>query len=136
MDVLINIDVPDLAKAIGFYTQAFHLRVGRHFGVGGVELLGGTSPIYLLVKPSGSAPFEGATEKRTYARHWSPVHLDFIVEALEPAIQRAVRSGAIQEGDVRDAVWGRIALFRDPFGHGFCLIQFKGRGYDEIATAG
>jgi hypothetical protein len=21
----------------------------------------------------------------------------------------------------------------DPFGHGFCLIQFLGRGYDEIA---
>ena len=21
----------------------------------------------------------------------------------------------------------------DPFGHGFCFIQFLGRGYDEIA---
>jgi lactoylglutathione lyase len=22
----------------------------------------------------------------------------------------------------------------DPFGHGLCLIEFRGRGYDEIAT--
>jgi hypothetical protein len=22
----------------------------------------------------------------------------------------------------------------DPFGHGFCLIEFTGRGYDEVAT--
>lgn len=26
------------------------------------------------------------------------------------------------------------ALFVDPFGHGFCLIEFTGRGYDEIAS--
>jgi hypothetical protein len=24
----------------------------------------------------------------------------------------------------------------DPFGHGFCLIEFTGRGYDEVATEG
>jgi lactoylglutathione lyase len=32
-------------------------------------------------------------------------------------------------------VWGRIAQLADPFGHGLCLIQFLGRGYDEIATS-
>jgi hypothetical protein len=31
-------------------------------------------------------------------------------------------------------VWGRIAHMADPFGHGLCLIQFLGCGYDEIAT--
>jgi lactoylglutathione lyase len=35
---------------------------------------------------------------------------------------------------VRDAAWGRLALLADPFGHGFCLIEFKGRSYGEIAT--
>jgi hypothetical protein len=24
-------------------------------------------------------------------------------------------------------------LMVDPFGHGFCLVQFLGRGYEEIA---
>ena len=27
-----------------------------------------------------------------------------------------------------------IAMLADPFGHGICLIEFVGRGYDEIAT--
>jgi predicted enzyme related to lactoylglutathione lyase len=35
---------------------------------------------------------------------------------------------------VRTHVWGRIAVLSDPFGNGFCLIQFLNRGYDEIAT--
>lgn len=26
-----------------------------------------------------------------------------------------------------------IALLADPFGHGFGLVQFLGRGYDEVA---
>ena len=30
--------------------------------------------------------------------------------------------------------WGKLALMADPFGHGFCLVQFLNRGYDEIAT--
>ena len=25
-------------------------------------------------------------------------------------------------------------MLADPFGHGICLIEFVGRGYDEIAT--
>jgi hypothetical protein len=29
--------------------------------------------------------------------------------------------------------WGKLALMADPFGHGFCFVQFVGRGYDEIA---
>jgi hypothetical protein len=29
--------------------------------------------------------------------------------------------------------WGRIAILADPFGHGFCVLQFSGRGYDAIA---
>jgi hypothetical protein len=28
-----------------------------------------------------------------------------------------------------------MARMADPFGHGFCLLQFKGRGYDEIVEA-
>jgi len=29
--------------------------------------------------------------------------------------------------------YGKLALMADPFGHGFCFIQFVGRGYDEVA---
>jgi catechol 2,3-dioxygenase-like lactoylglutathione lyase family enzyme len=50
MQVLINVDVDDLDKATHFYETAFGLKVGRRFGVPGVEVLGSSAPIYLLVK--------------------------------------------------------------------------------------
>jgi predicted enzyme related to lactoylglutathione lyase len=37
------------------------------------------------------------------------------------------------ESEVQTHAWGRLALLADPFGNGFCLLQFTGRGYDEIA---
>jgi hypothetical protein len=48
-------------------------------------------------------------------------------------VKRAVGAGAKLERPVRSQAWGDIALLADPFGNGFCLIQFRGRGYDEIA---
>lgn len=133
MNVLINIDVNDLARATEFYTGAFGWRVGRRFGEDGVELLGATAPVYLLAKGTGTPPFPGAAG-RAYTRHWTPVHLDVVVEDLKPALERALAHGARLEHPPREAAWGRIAVLSDPFGHGFCLIQFLGRGYDEIAT--
>jgi predicted enzyme related to lactoylglutathione lyase len=61
------------------------------------------------------------------------VHLDFVVPDLHTALERACAAGARLEHDVRTEKWGRIALLSDPFGNGFCLIEFSGRGYDEIA---
>jgi uncharacterized glyoxalase superfamily protein PhnB len=90
--------------------------------------------MYLLAKPAGSPAAPGAA--RGYGRHWTPVHLDVAVRDLDEACARAVAAGAVPEGDPRTADWGRIARFADPFGHGFCLIQFTDAGYDAIATAG
>ena len=132
--VLVNLDVDDLEKAMRFYTRAFQLSIGRRFGPFAVELVGGETPLYLLVKKPGTEPFPGAGPLRTYQRHWTPVHIDFAVEDLDQALARAVEAGAVQEGPVKDHDWGRIVLMADPFGHGFCLIQFKGAGYDEVAT--
>jgi lactoylglutathione lyase len=72
-------------------------------------------------------------DRRRYRRHWSPVHLDVVVDDLEAALARALAAGARAEGEIRTAAWGRIVTLADPFGHGLCLIQFLGRGYDEIA---
>jgi predicted enzyme related to lactoylglutathione lyase len=133
MQLLVNIDVNDLASAVAFYCGAFELTVGRRFGADGVELLGASSPIYLLAKAEGSAASAFTNQKRTYARHWSPVHLDFVVPEIEPALERAVSAGAKLERPIQTSQWGRLALMADPFGHGFCLVQFVGKGYDEIA---
>jgi predicted enzyme related to lactoylglutathione lyase len=132
--LLINIDVDDLERAVAFYTTALGLKVGRRFGSLATELTGGTAPIYLLAKPDGSTAGPATGERRRYARHWTPVHLDVVVDDLDAAIERAKAAGARLEAAPATHTWGRIAPMADPFGHGLCLIQFLGRGYDEIAT--
>lgn len=133
MELLANIDVDDLEKGIAFYTEAFSLKVGRRFGREGVELLGMSSPLYLLVKAAGTPAASGLTQARDYRRHWTPVHLDFVVPDVESAVKAAMAAGALLEDPIETHKWGRIAHLADPFGHGVCLLQFLGRGYDEIA---
>jgi lactoylglutathione lyase len=132
MRLLLNIDVPDLAAAETFYVAAFGLTPARRFGGGMIELTGAEATIYLLEKPPGTIGAIGSA--RDYARHWTPLHCDVVVDDLDVALARAVAAGAAQEGAVREANWGRIVQLADPFGHGWCLVQFLGRGYDEIAT--
>ena len=134
MEMLANIDVPDLDPAQAFYCAAFDLRVGRRFGGDAVELLGGPLPIYLLKKAAGTPATPGQEAVRSYQRHWSPVHLDIVVPDIEAAAGRAIAAGATQESPIQHSGWGKLALFADPFGHGFCLVEFVGRGYDEITT--
>ena len=131
MRLLINLDVPELAPAQALYCEAFELKVGRRFD-GVVELLGAVAPIYLLQK-SADDPAAGLAERR-YQRHWTPIHIDVVVDDLDYALARALRAGFALEGDIREANWGRIAQLADPFGHGWCLLQFLGRGYDEITS--
>ena len=131
--LLVNVDVDNLAKAVVFYRDALGLEPGRRLGEGVVEMLGAEAPLYLLEKPSGTAAFPDADKTRNYARHWTPVHLDFVVPDIRAALDKARTAGAHVERGVRTERWGRIALLSDPFGNGFCLIEFAGRGYDEIA---
>ena len=34
---------------------------------------------------------------------------------------------------IGEHVCGKLAFLADPFGYGFCFVQFLGRGYDAIA---
>jgi predicted enzyme related to lactoylglutathione lyase len=127
----INIDVDDLDDAVAFYTRAFGFTVGRR-DLEWAELLGAPSPVDLLAKPPGTLALpRGTRALRDYERHWTPVHLDLVVDDVDAAVSRAVAAGAKLERDVATQPWGRIAILADPFGHGFCLIEFRGRGYDE-----
>ena len=134
VDLLVNIDVEDLERAIAFYTGAFELQIGRRFGADGVELLGASAPIYLLVKAAGTRPSANSDQVRDYGRHWTPVHLDIVVQDLDAALARAIAAGASLERPAQTNNWGKLALLADPFGNGFCLVEFVGRGYDEIAS--
>ena len=129
-NLLVNIDVDDLDKGTRFYCEGLGLRVGRRFE-GWLELVGGTAPIYLLPKDKGTEAFPNGA-KRDYARHWTPVHLDFVVSDIGKAIARALAAGAKLERDVTTHAYGKLALLADPFGNGFCLLEFTGEGYDAI----
>ena len=134
IEMLANIDVDNLEHAVDFYSRALGLEVGRRLeAFGAVEMVGASSKIYLLAKAPGTASSAGSPAQRNYQRHWTPIHLDFVVDDLDAAIRRAQAAGATLETQTDAEAWGRLALMADPFGHGFCLLQFIGRGYDEIA---
>ena len=132
MELRICIDVDNMERAIAFYTEGLGLRCGRQFQSGFVELLGAGSPIDLLLQAEGTTPLPGHAGTRSYQRHWTPVHLDFVVDDINAAVERLLRHGAVLERPVSDRVWGRIAGLADPFGHGVDLLQFTGCGYDAI----
>lgn len=134
MRIVVNIDVDDLEKAIKFYAAAFDLRLGRRLFNGSVaEMVGATSTIHLLANPCKTVAIPNAALLREYERHWTPVHLDFEVENVYLAVERAVEAGARLEGEIRSFPWGYLATMSDPFGHGFCLLKFIGNDYDEVA---
>lgn len=133
MRILVNIDVPELEPAIDFYRRAFGLRLQRRLGSKVAEMRGAEAPIYLLEKAAGT-PAAGATRQpRDYARHWTPVHLDVVVDDADLAVERAVAAGARLEDPAVSHDWGRIAHLSDPYGHGICILQFLGQGYDALA---
>ncbi|MBB3230144.1 VOC family protein [Halomonas stenophila] len=131
MKMLINIDVPELAPAIAFYCAAFGLELDRLLDDDVAELTGGESTIYLLENASGSRGVKEPAKYRDYSRHWTPVHLDIVVEDIEQAAARVLNCGAVQESDCIEWRGSKCITFSDPFGHGFCLIEFIGDGYSS-----
>ncbi|PKQ42405.1 glyoxalase [Pseudomonas sp. YY-1] len=135
MQLLLNLDVPDLPAAVAFYQQALGLSVGRRLFDGTVvEMLGAAVPLYLLHKTAASQACTEAHVRRNYDRHWMPLHLDLVVDELDSALARAIAAGARQEGDIHEYDWGRLVTLSDPFGHGLCFIQWRDEGYDLVTT--
>ena len=132
LQLRVCIDVDDLDKGIAFYTRALGLTVGRRLGKNWAELLGAQVSVDLLAEKPGTAPIPVAGSLRDYRRHWTPVHLDWPVADLDAAVGRAQAAGATLEAGIREKKWGRLAILADPFGNGFCLLEFRGRGYDEL----
>lgn len=131
MKILVNIDVPQLESAIRFYTAALGLKLNRLMDDDVAELTGASSVIYLLLNPAGSMPARDLPEARKYSRHWTPVHVDFVVEDIEEAARKAMGAGAKRESECVEWNGSKCITFSDPFGHGFCLIEFEGDTYIE-----
>jgi len=131
MKVIINIEVPDLRAAIKFYTNALGLTHNRTIDEDVAELIGASSIIYLLQKNADSSASSKSSAVRNYARHWTPVHLDFVVADISSAREKALQAGAICESECIEWMGSKCITFSDPFGHGFCLIEFTNGTYQE-----
>ena len=129
MRIIVNIDVPEFAPAIVFYTNAFNLKLSRLIDEDVAELAGTSSVIYLLANSGGSSAASTVVDKHRYTRHWTPVHIDFVVEDLKEATDRAVKAGANRESECGEWRGSKCITFSDPFGHGFCLIEFAEKTY-------
>lgn len=127
-DVLINIDVPELEPAIAFYGAAVGAKLVRRLDDDVAELEYGASLIYLLRKAAGSRATPDGSLRRS-DRHWTPVHVDFVVDDIDAAVARALAAGATRESERIEWRGSKCVTFSDPFGHGFCLIELTGDGY-------
>ena len=121
MTFSVCIDVPNLADGIRFYSRAFGFRETANPFEGVALLKASGQEVCLLEKAEGSAASNTTDDTRRYGRHWTPVHLDFLVADLDEALRKATAAGAIVEEVHRDSE--SIAFCCDPFGHGFCLIE-------------
>ncbi len=120
------IDVPDVARAVEFYGKTFGWTSIERSGF--AEMVGAPVPIDLLPRDEGSRTMP-SNATRVYERHWTPIHLDVIVDDVDATVARAVALGAVLESGPDDESFGRIAQLADPFGHGLCILQMSERGY-------
>lgn len=107
MRLLINIDVDDLDKGIRFDEDGLGFSLAKRLFDGTVaEMHGTSSKLYLLENPLGTFATTDATTRRSYNRHWTPVHLDLEVDDIDVAVKRAEAAGAKREREICSFSWG------------------------------
>lgn len=122
MRYVVTLDVPDLDAGIRFYGRVFGFAVVARPVEGYAVLTAGDSQIGLMQRQEGTRPAKGSPDVRRYARHWTPVHMDFHVPDFAATLARALHEGAVCEEKFESATRPPVAFCSDPFGHGFCLI--------------
>jgi predicted enzyme related to lactoylglutathione lyase len=127
------IEVTDAEQGIAFYCQGIGLTLKRRYSPSWIELAGGSCPIFLLANRRAVADLGKTTALRSYERHWTPVHLDFIVDDLDAVVARVLSLGGSLDREIKTREYGRIANMADPFGNGFDLIEFAGNGYEAVS---
>jgi predicted enzyme related to lactoylglutathione lyase len=136
LEIHAYVEVTDLARGLDFYCDGLGLTLHRRYSASWVELSGANVPIFLLANRPAMADLGAKQVPRSFERHWTPVHLDFIVTELDAVVARLVARGATLDRPPASREYGRIAWMADPFGNGFDLIEFSGPGYDNVARDG
>jgi catechol 2,3-dioxygenase-like lactoylglutathione lyase family enzyme len=119
--ILICIDVDNAELAVRFYRDGLGLTLLAS-GPGWAKMALGDQIFILGIPWSKEGPVP-----HDYQRHWTPLHLDFVVDDFDAAVERALRAGATLDRPVlRRADRGDMANMSDPSGNGFDLIQKTG----------
>ena len=133
-EVHVYIEIDDLERGIEFYVNGLGLTVKRRLTERWVELAGAQMPIHLLARPEPEFESGEHVLHKDFSRHWTPIHLDFVVEDLEAAVERAVRAGATLERRVDHPGLWQLAALADPFGNGFDLITDPEPAYERLGS--
>jgi catechol 2,3-dioxygenase-like lactoylglutathione lyase family enzyme len=124
VELEITIDVDDLDRAVEFYCGGLGLSlVHRGPTWARVEFNGQT----LWLCPCEAGPHGKIS--RDFQRHWTPVHLDFVVDDLDEAVAQALAAGGRLDGEIRRGepepmgCRADVANLSDPAGNGVDLLQ-------------
>ncbi len=124
MELEITIDVDDLDRAVEFYCGGLGLAlVERNPDWARLELDGQT----FWLCPFAAGPH--GTITRDFGRHWTPIHLDFIVDDVDKAVERALAAGGRLDGEIRRmepeplGCLSDVANLSDPSGNGVDLLH-------------
>jgi lactoylglutathione lyase len=118
VELEICIDVDDVGRAVRFYGEGLGMAVVEHHS-DWAHVKCGAQTIWIMKTPAGP---QGAIE-RTYDRHWTPVHLDFRVDDIDRAVERALAAGGRLDRPIqRNPERGDLACLSDPAGNGVDLV--------------
>jgi len=115
-----SIDVSDMSKAMQFYVEALGCEFKKKYTDDWQVVSVGTLDLHIQQKATGT--IAAAEHKRDYRRHWTPVHLDFIVDDINPVCIEVEKFGGTVEKITFSEV-ADLANCADPFGNGFDLIR-------------
>lgn len=118
----VSIDVPNLDQGLTFYGSVFgFVESARPFPTMAV-LDANNVTVCMHQKAAATAPSPGATDRRRYSRHWTPVHVDLHVADFDGTLERVRAHGGRIENEFRTEGPMPTAFCSDPFGNGFCVI--------------
>ncbi len=125
MDVKFDIciDVDDVDRAVEFYGRGLGLKIEESHAEWAKAMIG-EQTLWIMKIPAG----RDGTIVRDYARHWTPMHLDLVIDDgdLEAAVRRAQDAGGKLDREIkRNPDGSGIANLSDPAGNGIDLVCRK-----------
>jgi hypothetical protein len=93
--VHVYVEVTEANLGIDFYCHGLGLILKRRLSPTWIELAGANCPLYLLANRPAIADLGSTKVCRSYERHWTPVHLDFVVSDIDATVSRLIALGLI-----------------------------------------